>query len=103
MDGVTVRFLQPSTPTGGTVEVEVALSAPATTDVRLSVRLAPGSGDDPAVAGVDYVDEPALVHHPPRCHVRAGNVPIDREPRARLRPDRDRHRDPRGLTPKKTP
>ena len=61
LDGVTVRFLQPSAATGGTVEVEVALSAPASEDVRLSVRLAPGSGDHPAVAGVDYVDEPALV------------------------------------------
>ena len=61
MDGVTVRFLQSSAASGGTVEVEVALSAPASADVRLSVRLAPGSGDSPAVAGVDYVDEPALV------------------------------------------
>ena len=61
LDGVTVRFLQPSAATGGTVAVEVALSAPATADLRLSVRLAPGSGDSPAVAGVDYVDEPALV------------------------------------------
>ena len=60
-DGVTVRFLQSSAASGGTVEVEVALSAPATEDVRLTVRLAPGSGDSPAVAGVDYVDEPALV------------------------------------------
>ena len=61
VDGVAVRFLQPSAPTGGTVEVELALSAPAPEDLRLSVRLAPGSGDSPAVAGVDYVDEPALV------------------------------------------
>ena len=64
VDGVTVRFLQPSAPTGGTAEVEVALSAPAAEDVRLTVRLAPGSGDSPAVAGVDYVDEPALVTIP---------------------------------------
>ena len=61
---VTVRFLQSSAPTGGTIEVEVALSAPASADVRLSVRLVPGSGDDPAVAGVDYVDETALVTIP---------------------------------------
>ena len=61
---VTVRFLQSSAATGGTVSVEVALSAPASGDVRLSVRLAPGSGDNPAVAGVDYVDEPALVTIP---------------------------------------
>ena len=63
-DGVTVRFLQSSAASGGTVEVEVALSAPASEEVRLSVRLAPGSGDNPAVAGVDYVDEPALVTIP---------------------------------------
>ena len=61
MDGVTVRFLQSSAASGGTVAVEVALPAPATADLRLTVRLAPGSGDSPAVAGVDYVDEPALV------------------------------------------
>ena len=60
-NAVTVRFLQSSAATGGTVEVEVALSARASEDVRLSVRLAPGSGDNPAVAGVDYVDEPAVV------------------------------------------
>jgi len=64
VDGVTVRFLQPSAPTGGTAEVEVVLSAPASADVRLTVRLAPGSGGSPAVAGVDYVDEPALVTIP---------------------------------------
>ena len=64
VDGVTVRFLQPSAPSGGTVEVEVVLSAPAAEDVRLTVRLAPGDGDSPAVAGVDYVDEPALVTLP---------------------------------------
>ena len=60
-DGVTVRFLQPSVSTGDTVEVEVSLSVPAAAEVRLSVRLAPGSGDNPAVAGVDYVDEPSVV------------------------------------------
>ena len=57
----TVRFLQSSAANGGTVDVEVALSAPAPADVRLTVRLVPGSGDNPAVAGVDYVDEPAHV------------------------------------------
>ena len=60
-DGVTVRFLQPSVSPGDTVDVEVSLSSPATADVRLTVRLAPGSGDNPAVAGVDYVDEPAAL------------------------------------------
>ena len=60
-DGVTVRFLQSSAATGAEIGVEVSLSAPASEEVRLSVRLAPGSGDNPAVAGVDYVDEPAVV------------------------------------------
>ena len=64
VEGVTVRFLQSSAPTGGTVEVELELPAPASADVRLSVQLAPGSGDDPAVAGVDFADEPVLVTIP---------------------------------------
>ena len=54
---VTLRFLQNSVDTGGTVRVEVALSSPASTETRLEVRLIPGSGDNPAVPGVDYVDE----------------------------------------------
>ena len=62
VDGVSVRFLQSSAPTGAEVAVEVSLPAPASEDVRLSVRLAPGSGDNPAVAGEDFVaDEPVEV------------------------------------------
>ena len=64
-DGMTVRFLQSSVATGDTVDVEVSLPAPASADVRLTVRLAPGSGDNPAVAGVDYVDEPAALFAQP--------------------------------------
>ena len=59
--GVSVRFIQSSASSGDEIEVEVSLSAPASEDVRLTVRLAPGSGDNPAVPGVDYVDEPAVV------------------------------------------
>ena len=54
---VLLRFLQNSVDTGGTVRVEVALSLPASTETRLEVRLVPGSGDNPAVPGQDYVDE----------------------------------------------
>ena len=54
---VALRFLQDSVDTGGTVRVEVALSSPASTETRLEVRLVPGSGESPAVPGVDYVDE----------------------------------------------
>ena len=61
VDGVSVRFLRPSAPTGAEIVVEVSLSAPASEDVQLSVRLAPGSGSNPAAPGVDYVDEPSIV------------------------------------------
>lgn len=61
MGGVSARFLQSSATSGGEVEVEVSLSAPATEDVRVTVRLVPGGGDNPAVPGVDYVDEPVTV------------------------------------------
>ena len=53
----TVRFLQDSVDTGGTVQVEVALSSSASKETRLAVRLVPGGGDNPAVPGEDYVDE----------------------------------------------
>ena len=53
----TVRFLQDSVDTGGTVHVEVVIAAPAKTDTPLQVRLVPGGGSDPAVPGEDYVDE----------------------------------------------
>ena len=53
----TVRFLQDSVDTGGTVQIEVALSSPASKKTRLAVRLVPGAGDNPAIPGEDYVDE----------------------------------------------
>ena len=56
-NSVSVRFLQDSVDTGATVRVEVSLSSPAVADTRFTVRLVPGSGADPAVPGVDYVDE----------------------------------------------
>ena len=58
---VSTRFLQSSAASGDEIGVEVSLSAPAAEDIRLSVSLAPGGGDNPAVAGVDFVDEPAIV------------------------------------------
>ena len=55
---VQARFLQDTVVTGESVQVEVSLAAPATEDVRVSVSLVPGSGSNPAVPGVDFVDEP---------------------------------------------
>ena len=60
---VSARFLQSSTASGGEIEVEVLLSAPASEAVRVTVRLA-GSGDNPAVAGIDFPDEPKTVTIP---------------------------------------
>ncbi len=53
-----VRFLQDAVGSGEAVRLEVLLPAAAPEDIRVVVRLAPGSGDNPAVAGEDFVDEP---------------------------------------------
>ena len=42
---------------GGSIRLEVILSSPAAADIRVEVRLAPGSGPNPAVPGEDFVDE----------------------------------------------
>ena len=58
---IAVAFLQDEVASGGDVEVEVSIPAALSADLRLVLRLAPGSGDDPAVAGEDFVDEPVEV------------------------------------------
>lgn len=59
--GATVRFLQESAATGDRIGLEVRLPAATSRDLDLVVILGPGAGDNPAVAGVDYVDEPIAV------------------------------------------
>ena len=53
-----VRFLQDAVDSGQAVSLEVELSAAAPEDIRVVVRLVPGSGNNPAVPGEDFVDEP---------------------------------------------
>ena len=53
-----VRFLQDSVGSGEAVRLEVRLAGAAPEDIRVVVRLVPGSGKNPAVAGEDFVDEP---------------------------------------------
>ncbi len=53
-----VRFLQDTVGSGQAVQLEVQLPAAAPDDIRVVVRLVPGSGNNPAVAGEDFVDEP---------------------------------------------
>ena len=61
---VSARFLQDVASSGDTIDIEVLLSSPASQDTPVQVRLLPGGGNNPAVPGVDYVDEPLLVTVP---------------------------------------
>ena len=56
---VEIYFLQDEADSGDTVELEVVLASAAEADTTLEVRLVPGAGNNPAVAGVDFVDTPA--------------------------------------------
>ena len=64
VSGATVRFLQDSANTGDQIGIEVVLPAATSSDLDLVVTLAPGTGDNPAVPGVDFVDEPIPVTIP---------------------------------------
>ena len=55
-DGVSVAFLQDAAGTGSRVGVRVSVAEPPDADLRLSVRLVPGGGPDPAVPGEDFAD-----------------------------------------------
>ena len=61
LSGMEVRFLQDSAGSGESIKVQVTLSAPASEDIPLLVRLVPGEGDNPAVPGEDYLDEPVEI------------------------------------------
>ena len=61
VSGATVRFLQDSANSGDQIGIEVLLPAATNRDLDLVVTLAPGTGDNPAVPGVDYIDEPISV------------------------------------------
>lgn len=61
LSGLTVRFLQDSAGSGESIKVQVSISEPASEDIRLLVSLVPGEGDNPAVPGEDYLDEPVEV------------------------------------------
>ena len=55
---VSVRFMQTSAPSGSAIGLRASIPEAQTTDIRVSVKLAPGTGANPAVAGVDFADEP---------------------------------------------
>ena len=57
----TVRFVQERAASGARIAIEVRLPAATPRALRLVARLGPGTGGDPAVPGVDYVDEPIPV------------------------------------------
>lgn len=58
VDQARVRFLQDTVGSGDAVQLEVLLPAAAPEDIRIVVRLVPGSGPNPAVAGEDFIEEP---------------------------------------------
>ena len=58
VENARFRFLENSVGTGGEVQLEVLLPAAAPEDIRVVVRLVPGGGENPAVPGQDFVDEP---------------------------------------------
>ena len=57
VDNAEVKFLQDTVGSGESVQVEVSLPAAAPEEIRVELRLVPGSGENPAVPGEDYVDE----------------------------------------------
>ena len=66
-----VRFLQDTVNSGSTVRLEVVLPEAAQEDIRVAVRLVPGSGENPAVAGEDFVDEAV------ETTIAAGNATVE--------------------------
>ena len=61
VSAASVRFLQDSALSGDQIALEISLPAVTPSDLDVVVTFAPGSGDNPAVPGVDYVDEPISV------------------------------------------
>lgn len=64
LEEILARFLQDSASTGGVVDVEISIPAALDRDLALELRLGPGDGDNPAVAGEDFVDEPVAATIP---------------------------------------
>jgi len=64
VEGAQVRFLQTAMYTGNAIRVEITLPAPAPQNARVEVRLRPGEGANPAVAGIDFSDLPVTVSIP---------------------------------------
>ena len=62
--GASVRFMQDYANSGETIRVEVTLANPVGADTRLELRLAPGEGDNPALPGEDFIDQPVIVTVP---------------------------------------
>lgn len=58
VENAEIRFLQDTVGSGDVVNLEVVIPAAAPQDVRAEVRLVPGNGQNPAVPGEDFVDEP---------------------------------------------
>ena len=61
LSGMQVRFLQDRSNSGEDIKVEITLNSPAREAIDLLVQLVPGEGENPAVPGEDYLDEPVEI------------------------------------------
>ena len=75
-----VRFMQASATSGSEIGLEITLANPAPQDMRVVVRLRPGTGANPAVAGVDYVDKPVTVLIPGGATVATATLQLRHNP-----------------------
>ena len=53
-----IRFLEDIVGSSGTVQLETVFGSAGPQDIRVEVRLVPGSGDNPVVSGEGFVDMP---------------------------------------------
>ena len=61
LSGMAVRFFEDRTNSGDEIKLEITLSSPAREEIHLLVHPVPGAGENPAVPGEDYLDEPVEV------------------------------------------
>ena len=80
----TVRFVQERAASGARIAIEVRLPAATPRALRLVASWGPARGGDPAVPGVDYVDEPIPVTIAGGRHESGGSDPASPQ----SRPDR---------------
>ena len=91
VESAEIRFLQDTVGSGETVRLEIVLSSAAPEDIRVEVRLVPGSGDNPAVPGEDFVDQPIELTIAQGATTGTASIQAAAERRASGKPEPGRH------------